>query len=143
MSKIKKSHPPAGNPAISLAKQSAEQKAQELINFSFKYLNGDHDKFCYYPYDGKYFIEIIYRFKALSSLTKQELLSNRSSALRAHPIDWDDTTESCFGFPKEDEIVDIPYQFSINSNEDGRVHGFFIYNTFYFVWFDKQHNLYS
>jgi hypothetical protein len=106
-------------------------------------LNGDNEKFCYYPHEGAYFVELIGRVKALSSLTKQELLSNRSKALRAHPIDWTLTTETCFGFPKEEEIVDIPYQFSINSNEAGRVHGFFIYNTFYLVWFDKRHNLFS
>ncbi|GAO44712.1 hypothetical protein [Flavihumibacter petaseus] len=143
MSKFKKPNASGENPAISLAKQLAEQQAKELINFSFKYLNGDHEKFCYYPHEGNYFAELIARLKALSSITKQEFLSNRSSALRAHPIDWNGTTESCFGFPREEEIVDIPYQFSINSNEAGRVHGFFIYNTFYSVWLDKSHLLYS
>jgi hypothetical protein len=79
----------------------------------------------------------------VSSWTFQELIRNRSSALRCHPIDWDDTTEECFGFPKEEEIVSIPYQFSLSSNEHGRVHGFFINEIFYIVWLDPDHNLYS
>ncbi|WP_208420103.1 hypothetical protein [Paraflavitalea devenefica] len=143
MSKIRKSTPPIGNLSISQAKQLAEQKAKELINFSFKYLDGIHQKFCYHPHSNTYFVEVLDRVKNLSALTKQELLSNRSPSLKAHPINWTDTTESCFGFPKETDIVDIPYQFSINRNEHGRVHGFFIYNTFYVVWLDKMHNLYS
>ncbi len=143
MSKIKRSTPPTSNLSISQAKQLAEQKAKELINFSFKYLNGEHDKFCYYPHENGYFIEVLERVRNLSTLTKQELISNRSSSLKAHPIDWCTTSEPCFGFPKEQDIVDVPYQFSINRNEHGRVHGFFIYNTFYIVWLDKEHNLYS
>ncbi|NMG11911.1 hypothetical protein DP117_35700 [Brasilonema sp. UFV-L1] len=70
-------------------------------------------------------------------------MSNRSSALRCHPIDWIDTTESCFGFPGEEQLVDTPYQFSISSNKHGRVHGFFIEEVFYIVWLDPNHKLYS
>lgn len=76
-------------------------------------------------------------------MTVQELLSNRSDSLRAHPIEWSGTSENGFGIPKEDEIVDKPYQFSIGSNEHGRVHGFLISNTFYVVWLDKEHQLYT
>jgi len=142
MSKIKTPKPPAGNPSISNAKQQAEQKATELINFSFKYLDNQHHKFTYGSHNGGYFVEVINRIKEICKLTKLELLANRSAALRAHPITWNSTSEERFGFPKEDEIVDTPYQFSIASNEHGRVHGFFIYNTFYVVWFDKNHQLY-
>ena len=56
MSKVKKSTPPTGNSSISQAKQLAEQKAKELLNFSFKYLTADHNKFCYYPHDAGYFV---------------------------------------------------------------------------------------
>ncbi|MHC5610983.1 MAG: hypothetical protein ACYTXA_08185 [Nostoc sp.] len=79
------------------------------------------------------------RLKALSSLTAQELLVNRSSTLRCHPIKWEDTSERGFGLPNEEQLVDIPYQFSISSNE----HGFFINEIFYIVWLDPDHLLYS
>jgi hypothetical protein len=85
---------------------------------------------------------LLERFKDISRLNAQELTNNRSSALRCHSINWDDTTESCFGFPGEEQLVDTPYQFSISSNEHGRVHGFFIEEVFYIVWLDPDHNLY-
>ncbi len=44
--------------------------------------------------------------------------------------------------PNEEQLVDIPYQFSLSSNEHGRVHGFFIDEVFYIVWLDPDHLLY-
>ena len=144
MSRLKKSTPPSGNPSISQAKQAAERRATELINFSFKYLDGEHAKFSYKPYSAGYFCEVLKRAKDISGWTKQELLSNRSSSLRAHPIEWIQTSEANgFNFPKYEEIVDTPYQFAVSGNEHGRIHGFFIYNTFYIVWLDRDHQLYS
>jgi hypothetical protein len=141
--KIKKSNPPPANQAISEAKKSAEKRATELINFSFRYLDSENEKFSYTIHEAAYFCEILERIKNLSSLTKQEILSNRNAALKTHPIDWEDTSEkNGFPFPKQEEIVDTPYQFAISRNEYGRVHGFFIYNTFYIVWLDKEHHLY-
>jgi hypothetical protein len=61
---------------------------------------------------------------------------NGSKSLRCHAIDWNKVTESGFGFPNEDELVDKPYQFQLSSNEHGRVHGFFIDEVFYVVWLD-------
>ncbi|MDJ0676493.1 MAG: hypothetical protein QNJ36_14115 [Calothrix sp. MO_167.B42] len=78
----------------------------------------------------------------MSGLTAQELLINRSSSLRCHPINWEHTSENCFGLPDEEQLVDTPYQFSLSSNEHGRVHGFFIDEVFYIVWLDPQHLLY-
>ncbi len=141
--KIPKPSSPSGNSAISEAKQSAIKRASELINFSLKYLDADHEDFQYGTHDNTYFSEILGRLKTLSSWTLQELLSNRSPALKAHPIDWADTSQKKgFNFPGEEHIVDVPYQFAISRNEYGRVHGFFIANTFYIVWLDKGHKLY-
>lgn len=128
--------------AISNAKSSALNRSKELINFSFKYLDRNNQSFKFDLNDATYFCEVLYRISELSSLSPIELLSNRSKTLRAHPIDWKDTTQNGFGFPKEDEIVDTPYQFSISKNEYGRIHGFFIDITFYIVWLDKEHQLY-
>lgn len=80
--------------------------------------------------------------RSISSLRPQEVLSNRSNALRAHPIDFSRTSEpkgfdhlnpQLRGYP--------PYQFQL-SKERGRVHGFFIDLVFYVVWLDPHHRLY-
>ncbi len=89
-----------------------------------------------------YWLTLIDRLKALSALSTQELLVNRSSSLRFHPIKWEDTSENGFGLKDEEQLVDTPYQFSLSSNEHGRIHGFLINEVFYIVWLDPDHQLY-
>jgi hypothetical protein len=113
------------------------------VSFSFKYFQENHDKFSVQQKEANYRVSLIERLKALSSLGSEEILSNRSKALRCHPIRWDDTTESGFGIPNESLLVDTPYQFSLSSNAYGRVHGFFIDEVFYVVWLDPNHRLYN
>jgi hypothetical protein len=115
----------------------------ELIKFSFKYLDLTHVKFHFNDREVVYFFKVIERFQKLSQNKVLYLKTNRSSGLRFHGIDWPDTTENNFGIPLEDEIVDQPWQFEISSNEHGRVHGFFIGNVFNVVWFDPKHLLYT
>ncbi len=112
------------------------------ISFSFKYYQDSNSKFSCSEKEVIYWLTLLDRLKALSSLTAQELLVNRSSTLRCHPIKWEDTSESGFSLPNEEQLVDTPYQFSLSSNEHGRVHGFFIDEIFYIVWLDRDHLLY-
>lgn len=112
------------------------------ISFSFKYYNENHNKFSCTEKEAIYWLTLLKRLKDLSSLTVQELLVNRSSTLRCHPINWEDTSERGFGLPNEEQLVDTPYQFSLSSNEHGRIHGFFIGEIFYIVWLDPDHLLY-
>ena len=119
-----------------------EKSQAELVNFSFKYLKEKEDKFIYSAHNGNYFITLKDRLKAISQLRILELVLNPSTALRCHAIDFAATSETCFGIPRESEVVQKPLQFSLSANEDGRVHGFMIKNTFYIVWLDKLHELY-
>jgi hypothetical protein len=123
--------------------QKTKLKPLQNISFSFKYFQANHGKFSGNGKELAYWLTLLERLKALSSLTVQELLMNRSSSLRCHPIRWEDTSEKGFGLPHEEQLVDTPYQFSLSSNEHGRVHGFFIDRVFYVVWLDPNHQLYS
>ena len=117
-------------------------KPPQGISFSFKYYQDNHNKFSCIKKGVSYWLTLLDRLKALSSLTAQELLADRSSTLRCHPIKWEETSESGFGLLHEQQLVDPPYQFSLSSNEHGRVHGFLINETFYIVWLDPDHLLY-
>ncbi|WP_414548800.1 hypothetical protein [Anabaena sp. CCY 0017] len=117
-------------------------KSPQGISFSFKYYQDGHTKFLCAEKEVIYWLTLLDRLKALSSLTAQDLLINRSSSLRCHPIKWEDTSESGFGLPNEEQLVDTPYQFSLSSNKHGRIHGFFIDEIFYIVWLDPDHLLY-
>nr|WP_216670108.1 hypothetical protein [Microcoleus asticus] len=114
------------------------------MGFSFKYLQTQNEKFSIRDRPPNYFTAFLERVRDLSTLTAQEVKMNRSQSLRCHPIKWRDTTEpNGFGIPNEKELVTIPYQFSLSTNEHGRVHGFFIEDVFYIVWLDPNHNLYQ
>ena len=112
------------------------------LSFSYKFLQTEHPKFSFNNRDSSYLVALLERLRNLSGLTALDLKLNRSSSLRCHPIDWNDTSEECFGIPNEEQLVDTPYQFSVSSNEHGRVHGFFIEEVFYIVWLDPEHQLY-
>ena len=113
-----------------------------LVSFSYKYLDVGNNKFGFTDRDPKYFSSFIERLRDLSSISPTELRRNRGQGLRCHPIQWEDTSESCFGIPGEEQLVGVPFQLQISSNEHGRIHGFFIGSVFYIVWLDPEHLLY-
>ena len=64
-----------------------------------------------------------------------------------HQIDWKDTKikESCFTSLRDDLMKQVQgdcWQLGIN-NQNFRIHGFFIENVFYVIWFDPFHKLYA
>lgn len=116
---------------------------QKRLSFSFRHIEKGHEKFSYAGCDALYFCKVIERLSALSNFTVQELYSNRSDSIRAHPIAWDRTSEP-EGFTNLNEQLrsSPPYQFSVSTNAHGRVHGFFVDHVFYVVWLDPSHCLY-
>ena len=118
--------------------------SDEEVSFSFQYIREKDNKFKYSEYSEKennYFIKIVERFKEVCKMSKRCLVTSNSKSLRNHKIDWDKTTENGFGLTEQyDESA---FQISISANKHGRVHGFYINNIFYIVWFDPKHELYS
>lgn len=113
------------------------------INFSFKYIDPTHDKFCFSAQEPVYFCKVLERLKNLSEMTAQEFKSDRGGSLKSHSIDWRHTSEP-EGFQHLNEQFQsyTPYQFAISRNEHGRIHGFFIGDIFHVVWLDPGHLLY-
>lgn len=113
--------------------------------FSFKHLSLT-EKFTPRAMDGQYVVKLTERMKALCSMDGRELRMGGHHSLRCHAIEFSGTTEP-EGFselpgPLKKEGVQ-PFQFSVSSNEHGRVHGFFIGDIFYVVWIDPHHRLYE
>lgn len=118
--------------------------SNERIAYSYKYLDLNHKKFNLESseIDKGYFIKLKERFKKLSDINYKEFTSGKyTHSCHSHDIKWEKTTEINFGISGEEQIVDIPWQFSISVNEYGRVHGFFIDNIFFIVWLDYYHRL--
>lgn len=118
-------------------------RSEEYVSFSYKYLANNNPKFAYQGKNNNYFNALIERLRSLSTLTPTELRRNAGKGLRCHEVNWTDTTETCFGIPQEDEIVDTPWELQLSSNEHGRMFGFFINSVFYICWLDPDHNLYG
>jgi hypothetical protein len=118
--------------------------ADDLLRFSFKLLDLTGDKFCVDRCKGGYLDRFLTRLRDLSSLKVGEFRTNRSSALRSHPIDFSTTSEPKGFSSLNDQLrAEQPWQFEITSNEHGRVHGLLIDDTFYVVWIDADHLLYG
>lgn len=116
---------------------------QRRISFSFRHIAQAHDKFHYSQRESGYFCKVLERLSSMSDFTVQEFHASRSSAVRAHPIDWDSTSEP-HGFAHLNEQLrsSTPFQFAVSANAYGRVHGFFVDNVFFVVWLDPDHLLY-
>ncbi len=129
--------------SIEEAKKSAKNDAKQFIKFSFKYLSDTNPKFDYNQYGQDYYLELLKRIKEISKHKAIDFRQEGGQVFRSHAIRWDEVTENGFGLPKETDLVDMPWQFSLRTNNYGRVHGFWIGDYFFVVWLDKDHKLYN
>ena len=112
------------------------------LHFCFKYLDTTHEKFRLSECSAGFLCPALERIRDLSSLKAVELYTNRSRALRAHPITWAETSEpSGFQIPAHLREADA-YQISV-SQGNGRIHGFRVDDFFFVVWLDPEHALYQ
>ncbi len=124
-----------------------EKLRDEPLRFSFRFFgaikglsltHAGHD----------YVFKLFERLKALEGMTAGELMRNRSSALRCHPVDYESSSVNK-DYSLQDFFRDVPetvqgdpYQFAVSSNEYGRVHGWFVGATFFVRWLDPEHKVY-
>jgi hypothetical protein len=115
------------------------------LTFSFKLIDcTSNQKFTFDVARDGYPLKLFQRLKSLCSMTWPEIRSDRSPALRAHPINFSETSEpGGFSHLNEQFRALEPWQISVSSNEHGRVHGVVIGNVFYVVWIDPDHRLYD
>ena len=114
-----------------------------LLSFSYAYFQTTKR----FNFDGikalKYIKNLKKKLKDYSKKSYIEMFTKCAGkdAYRFHLIKWEDVSENKFGIPDEIQLVDQPYQLGLG-NDFGRIHGFFIQNTFHIVWFDPHHKLY-
>jgi len=103
-----------------------------------------HPVFDFSGQEGPYFRMLLARLRELSTLKLEEFYQSRSTTLRIHRIDFRDrrVAVSGFGVPGNFEADRHGWQFALTANAHGRVHGFFVGETFYIRWLDPEHNMY-
>lgn len=116
----------------------------DSLVFSFKHLDlATNPKFNLNRCRAGYLPKLLERLKALHGFQVSELKYNKSRSLRCHSLDWSATTEPRGFVCLNDQLRSLPaWQFEVSSNEHGRVHGFFIDQTFFVVWVDPDHLMY-
>jgi len=114
------------------------------VSFNFRRLCTKREKFNYECCDQNYFNTLLDRLKNISGMSRNEMTITNKRSLKCHEINFKDkgVTENTFGIYGKD-VDDDAWQFQLTSNEHGRVHGYFIGNTFYIVWLDPDHKLYK
>jgi hypothetical protein len=111
----------------------------EPLHFSFMLLDLEHQLFncgeTHRVKDG-WFTHLLGVLSEISKLNIKEFMQQRQH-YDLHPIDWNKT--ECTPSLENYEQLDF-MQFRLSSST-GRVHGYFVENTFYILWLDPHHNL--
>ena len=115
-----------------------------MLLFSFKHLDLSNDKFSLAKCKSGYVDKLLGRMKNLCAMRVEEFRTNKSPSIRAHSITWSETSEPN-GFTSLNQQLrdEQAFQFEITKSAHGRVHGFLLDSTFYVVWIDPDHALYS
>ena len=141
MSKIK-----PGNPSPTTGKiQQRTPLSDGNITFSFLHLDlVANPKFTLNRCQAGYLEKLLERLKSLNAMTAKDFRETKSKSIRAHTHDWTQTTEKQGFTSLNQQLRDLQgWQFQITSNDHGRVHGFFVDRTFFVVWLDPDHLMYS
>jgi hypothetical protein len=117
--------------------------ANPHLTLSFKYFH-QREPFLFAHGDEQYPTNLLERLRGVCQMTANDFRNAGNKALRCHQIDWQETSEPN-GFdhinPQLASQI-VPFQFSVSANLHGRVHGFWIEETFFIVWLDPTHALY-
>lgn len=132
----------------SLLASTESIRALELKNrhlrFSFKHLTFANPDFGVNHRDADYFTNVLEQMKELSRFPADQLRGSHSKSVRCHPITWHETTQKDGFTHLNQQLRDMDaWQFQIEKKNYGRVHGLFIDDIFFVVWFDAEHNLYK
>lgn len=116
------------------------------LRFSFRLLDiHNNSKFgLHHAAKDGYLEKLLLRLKDVNGIRIKEFRQNYTKQLRNHRIDFSKTSEPN-GFSQLNEQLkgEEAWQFELTQNEHGRVHGLLIGDTFYIVWLDPCHILYS
>lgn len=121
-----------------------EKLRKAPILFSFHFFDSSDKLFNCGNTDSGWFLHLLENVREISKITKMEFWKQRQH-YDIHSIDWNKKklTRKRFSIPdhiwEKIDSADM-VQFRL-STSNGRVHGFWIYNTFYVVWLDPHHQL--
>jgi hypothetical protein len=113
------------------------------LRFSFIFFDPTDAEMCPAVFGDGYTQTLMQRLRDLSSWTVKRFTTQSDKAVRNHQHDWSKTARpEGFGALNEHYRIFPGWQFSLTTQEHGRVHGIIMNDTFYVIWLDKEHALY-
>lgn len=110
------------------------------IKISFQFFDRENKLFNLGEAENEWFIDLLDTLKLLTDITKVQLFGEYKQRFRPHP--YNDIDKLNY----KDEILTNPqyeaWQLRITKSK-GRIHGFFVQNTYYIRFIDRWHNMYD
>jgi hypothetical protein len=113
-----------------------------LLKFSFAHFDPSDQEMCPAEFAPDYAQALMRRLKAISSWTVEKFQRNYDNTVKNHRHDWSKTSRGGFGKLKGDFRFLEGWQFCLESQAHGRVHGVIAGDTFHIIWLDRDHLLY-
>jgi hypothetical protein len=109
------------------------------LRFSFEHYDTTSDRYCLSRFSSDEVRSTLGRLSEVNKLTYNEI-RQKGRVYHFHDVDWSRTSERG-GFPNEALAGLEAFQFAILgvNNQRARVYGALYENTFYIVWFDRDH----
>jgi hypothetical protein len=124
-----------------LAHVPASSLPKQRIKFSFRYYDTTSDRYCLSCWEREEIKRALGRLREIGEKTYSDMCADRE-VLHFHDVNWQQTSEPG-GFPDSDTRSMSPFQFALLgiNRQRARVFGALSGDTFYIVWFDKNHRV--
>ena len=118
------------------------QPESKLLNFSFKHLDCNSEKFALRDCDAEFW-EFLARTLQRYSQQPTSDFQDQENHEHRHQITFETSTElEGFSHLDMDQVAYLErWQFEVGPHQLGRVHGFLVDDMFYIVWLDPLHRL--
>ena len=118
-----------------------ENKSEnQKIKISFQFFERENKLFNLGEVESEWFVELLDTLQLLTQITKKQLFGEYKDKFKPHP--YSDVDKLNF---KDDMLLNMQneaYQLRITKSK-GRIHGFFVENTYYIRFIDRWHNMYD
>lgn len=123
-----------------LKEENKSESSQQKINLSFDFFDRENELFNMGETEKEWFIDLMDTFKILTGITKKQLFGEYKEKFKPHPY------KEVEKLNYNNEMLTNPqyeaWQLRISKSK-GRLHGFFVENTYYIIYLDRWHNMYD
>lgn len=120
--------------------QEEEKGEDKKIKISFQFFDRSNELFNLGETEKEWFINLLDALKLLSNITRRQLSGEYKNKFQPHPYGNKEIL-NC-----KDAMLTNPqyeaWQLRLNKSQ-GRLHGFFVENTYYIRFLDRWHNMYD